>query len=114
MKRKAKKKEFRLEGYIFGALRKIWRWHPERKRALEIAKVHGSMKDHYGCAKCDEIFPRKNVHVDHICPVVDPKTGFDSWDSYITRLFIGAEGLQILCKECHQQKSNKENKKRRK
>lgn len=50
----------------------------------------------------------KNVHVDHINPVVDPELGWTSWDDVIERMFIEPEGLQVLCYECHTVKTNKE------
>jgi len=114
-KRKFKKKKaFNLHGYIFGALRKIWRWYPERKIALDLAKVYISNKELYTCAKCDKIFTRKQVHIDHLNPVISPITGFTSWDSYIQRLFVSHNHLQVLCKDCHQLKTQAENKLRRK
>lgn len=50
----------------------------------------------------------KEVAVDHIAPVVDPKTGFVSWDAFIERLFSERENFQVLCKECHKKKSSDE------
>lgn len=113
--KKRKKKKFNLKGYIFGSLRKIWRWHPERKQILEIARVIDSEhKDWFVCQQCNNLYPRKQVHVDHIKPVIDPSKGFVSWDEYIKRLFVTHKKLQVLCTDCHQQKSNLENLKRRK
>lgn len=111
--KKRKVKEFKLNGYIFGALRKIFRWYPERRKALKLAEVHGSVpKDTYTCAKCDQMFPKDKVQVDHINPVIDPATGFTTWDNYIARLYVPADKMQVLCKDCHLIKSNAENKKR--
>ncbi len=116
-KRKIRKKnDFRLEGYIFGALRKIWRWHPERKKALTLAKLHDQRADdlYFSCAKCDQFFTRKNIHIDHVDPVVDPAKGFTTWDNYIEGLFVTSDKLQVLCKDCHLIKTQLENKGRRK
>ena len=57
-----------------------------------------------------------NVQVDHIVPIVDPTVGFVSWDEVIKRMFVEAEGLQVLCHECHKRKTQdeKELKKKRK
>jgi 5-methylcytosine-specific restriction endonuclease McrA len=113
LEKKRKVREFKLEGYIFGALRKIARWHPERRKALKLAEVHGSIpKDTYSCAKCDNLFPKTMVQVDHINPVIDPATGFTTWDNYIARLFVTADKLQVLCKGCHKNKTVEENRKR--
>ena len=108
-----KPREFNLKGYIFGSLRKIWRWYPERRLALQLAAVLGTVaKDSYSCAKCDNIFNKKLIQVDHIDPVINPATGFTTWDNYIERLFVKAEKLQVLCKECHKNKSVEENSRR--
>ena len=50
----------------------------------------------------------KNVHVDHINPIVDPSVGFVSWDVLIERMFCEADNLQLLCNECHTNKTNLE------
>lgn len=49
----------------------------------------------------------RNVAVDHITPVVPP-SGFTTWDEIISRLFVEEEGLQVLCKECHDKKTLEE------
>ena len=60
------------------------------------------------CAKCGEGFPEKLTQVDHISPVVDPTIGFNGWDDFIERLFCEVDNLQVLCKPCHQIKTNEE------
>lgn len=85
----------------------------------------------YRCAECGRLFfgqewlPSKKglkktniMAIDHINPVVDPRTGFVDWNTYIERMFfMGAEGLQILCNypgerddkiSCHHAKTAKE------
>lgn len=47
----------------------------------------------------------RNVFVDHIIPVVDPETGFMSWDEYIQRMFSDSENFQVLCDDCHTAKT---------
>lgn len=46
-----------------------------------------------------------NAVVDHISPVVDPHRGFTTWDDLIGRMFVEADGLQVLCHECHAAKT---------
>lgn len=94
------KKPWRPDGYIKSHLRKIWRWSPQRRECLKAVV----------CKKCG--LPRPKLYADHILPVVDPRTGFTSWDSYIERLFLGS--LQPLCEKCHKAKSKIENAERRK
>lgn len=110
MKRKKRPKIWSPDGYIFAALRKIWRWSPERKRALKYAEVKGQ----FICAECKLPFDREGIAVDHRTPVVDPFQGFQGWDCYVNRLFTTAENLQVLCKACHKIKTQKENAERRK
>jgi 5-methylcytosine-specific restriction endonuclease McrA len=105
------KKEWKPDGYIFAALRKIWRWSPARRDALRSA---GNDKTGYACAACSKRYNRKGVAVDHVSPVVEPSEGFQGWEVYIHRLFCPASGLQILCKPCHSAKSKEENAERRK
>lgn len=82
------------------------------KTEKKVNKKTGRLAQHYVCAKCEEEFTQKDVEVDHIEPVVDPKVGFISWDEYIKRLFCDATNLQVLCKGCHKKKSNTEKKKK--
>lgn len=89
-------------------LRRISLYWPERTKALAKARIE---RGKYLCAKCKGIFSRKEVHVDHIKPIVE-FDGFKDWDQYISSLFCSAKKLQILCKPCHKEKTNKENKKR--
>jgi 5-methylcytosine-specific restriction endonuclease McrA len=105
-----KKKEWTYKGYLFGALRRIFRWSPERRAALEAARQ--GLK--YLCAKCGKLFDKRKIAVDHITPVVSPETGFVDWNTYIVRLFVTKDQLQVLCKPCHKEKTNLENTARRK
>lgn len=97
----------KFKGYIKSALRKINKWWPAYTQAKASARVN---RGEYRCAMCEEVFCLKEIHVDHIDPVVDPARGFTTWDEYIDRLFCEAEGLQILCKVCHKDKTNEEKK----
>lgn len=92
------KKEWRPDGYIKSALRKIWRWSPQRRECLKNGR----------CLFCGK---RRKIFADHISPVIAPSDGFTTWDNYINRLFNGE--LQPLCKDCHKVKSKEENRQRR-
>ena len=48
------------------------------------------------------------VQVDHKSPVIDPEVGFISWDVYIDRMFCEKDNLQILCVDCHKEKTAQE------
>jgi len=80
----------------------------------------------YCCAECGDTGPttlppldgqkrrRNNSAVDHIDPVVEPSTGFVDWNTYIERMFLEAEGYQVLCWQCHKDKTEAERKQRKK
>ena len=107
------------KGWIISLLRKGTIRYPPRNECLRNAFVDrrvnpntGRMAKHYRCASCLEVFPLKQVCVDHIESVI-PTTGFTTWDDYIQRMFCSVEGLQILCVECHAMKSSEENRQRK-
>ena len=96
------------------------RW-PPKYEALKLAGVgkkenkrSGRQAEHYECASCNNHFIAKDVQVDHIEPVVDPKEGFVGWEVYFDRLFCEAENLQVLCTPCHKVKTAEERKARKK
>ena len=94
----------KLKRFIISGLRKLsYRWG-ERYQCLKDARVG----DSYKCAKCKKTFSRKDIQIDHIQPVVDPATGFSTWDEYITRLFSYRTNFQVLCKPCHKIKTASE------
>lgn len=114
-KPKRVKKPFDKKGYIIGALRKIWRWSPERTQILaeSIKAANGKPKiGPYKCAMCKldhKRIKRDDIQVDHIAAVIPEDVGFTTWDSYIERLFCPIEGLRVVCKPCHRIITNKQN-----
>lgn len=100
--------------YIKAALRRIWGWYPERKKAKQRAIVGYKGKvEVFRCEECDTTpLLRKQVQIDHIEEVDNPE-GWDSWDLYIERLFCPASGLKILCLPCHKEKTTANNATRR-
>lgn len=105
----------RFRSFVVSALRTATRRWPPKFKALKEAyigrKVNqktNKMAMHYACAGCDVHFVAKDVQVDHIFPVVDPRTGFVDWETYISRLFCEKENLQVLCKPCHAEKTASE------
>lgn len=105
-------KVFNKHTWIVNSLRRAsYRW-PGRYQAVingrSIQKLsRGRMVWHYNCAMCpkDIHHCRKNIKLDHICPVVPPETGFTTWDDYITRMFVEADGFQVLCTDHHKEKT---------
>jgi hypothetical protein len=107
--------EGRLKSFITSIIRSGFRKYPEKYECLNAAKVGkkintktGRLAEHYKCNHCGLHYPAKDVQVDHVAAVVDPKQGFVDWDVYIKRMYVGKEGLQVLCSACHTIKTNTE------
>jgi 5-methylcytosine-specific restriction endonuclease McrA len=118
-----KKRVWVRDAAIYSALRRAHRNSPEYHEALKLAKSEYFIlskkgkqmrRVHFQCAHCPTKATRKNVAVDHINAVIDPRVGKTTLDDYANRLFCGTIGLQILCKPCHSVKSKLENAVRRK
>ena len=77
---------------------------------IDPKNVSARVRNFYRCKLCDYVFPRKLVSADHVRPVIDPARGFVDWNEYITRLFCSESGFQIVCKECHDEKTKREGK----
>lgn len=52
-------------------------------------------------------------HIEPVIPITGFKTGEWDWNEYYDRMFVEQDGWQGLCKECHDKKSDEENKLRR-
>jgi hypothetical protein len=78
------------------------------KTEKKINKATGRLAQHYRCNACQEEYTSKDVQVDHIEPVIDPKKGFISWDAFIEALYCESDNLQVLCKVCHKEKTKEE------
>jgi 5-methylcytosine-specific restriction endonuclease McrA len=107
--------EGRWRAFVTSALRSASRRYPPKYETLNDSKTEkkvnvktGRLAQHYRCAECNDEFVAKDVEVDHIRPVIDPKRGFTSWDDYINRLFCDKKNMQTLCKECHLVKTKQE------
>lgn len=106
--------EARYTSFIKSALRGSSRkWKPISD-CLREARVSRGI---YKCASCEEDVPKtaiingkkvNNANVDHIDPIIDPSKGFTTWDDFISRLFCEKDKLQLLCHNCHQDKTNLE------
>lgn len=107
--------EARFTSFIKSQLRNASRkWKPNNE-ALKRARIQRGI---YLCNGCNQEITtsikidgkkHKNVLVDHINPVIDPKKGFTTWDDFINRLFCEIDDLQVLCKDCHDKKTKEEN-----
>jgi 5-methylcytosine-specific restriction endonuclease McrA len=67
----------------------------------------------YNCVACNDWFPDKEVQVDHIIPAGSLKS-YEDLPRFCENLFCESKNLQIMCKPCHQVKTNEERKARKK
>ena len=106
--------EAKFNTFIRNVLRQATRkWGPKN----EIKKEANLRRGIYKCNGCGkEVAPtirqgRKrvtNVFVDHIEPVINPETGFTTWDEFVDRMFCEKDNLQLLCGKCHDEKTIEE------
>jgi len=71
-----------------------------RSEALKLAKTY---EGEYVCIRCFGFFDKTKVQVDHFIPVGKMDKDLTGWAA---RLFCPAEGLQVLCKLCHLDKTH--------
>jgi 5-methylcytosine-specific restriction endonuclease McrA len=110
MARAKKPKVFDFKQWMVWQLRRAsYKW-PGRYKAVAAARVD---RGQYKCAICGELFGTKQIALDHIEPVVDPKIGFVDWNTFIKRMFVEPDGYQVLCRaKCHKIKTKQETKQR--
>lgn len=99
-------------GMIRASLRRSSRyWKPilECKKDAR-RKYNGNNKRQkweYKCNFCKKHFPDKEVQVDHIIPC-GRLNDFDDLPNFVRILFSEKDNFQVLCKNCHLQKTEKE------
>jgi hypothetical protein len=104
-------------GKLRTTLRRAFRWWTPMRLALEAAKrpsisSNKRLKFEYICCKCNHWFPRKEVEIDHVDPCGSLNTLADV-AQFIQKLTPeDIDAFQILCKSCHQEKTNSERKSR--
>lgn len=101
---------------IIGAIRKKSLYWKPRQECLRRAECGTAKNPATGktvkickCAICQGRHLKMDMQADHIHPVVDPKVGWQGWDSYFSRMFVEVEGYQALCHPCHDRKTAEEN-----
>jgi len=99
-------------GWLRSGLRRMWLRYPARREALEDAcvgrrknKKTGKQAKHFRCCECGELFVQKDVQVDHKIEVGSLRSWEDVGD-FVRRLFCHKDELQVMCKECHKNKTN--------
>ena len=100
--------EARFFGFIRSALRSAFMRRAPKHEAKRLSKL---AYNQYECAECKGVFANKEVEVDHLVPAGSLKT-YDDLPGFVERMFCEADGFQVLCKPCHQAKTNEERKSR--
>lgn len=95
-----------LKKFLLPILRKRSLWWPERNEALKLAKRGPNS---FECAACHKLFVRGDIQMDHRSPVINVKTSWVDWNSYIHSLLPYRDGWQALCRTCHLSKTQCEN-----
>lgn len=102
----------RYFGFIRSALRSAWSRYPVKWQVLEAAKRKYAGKDRrikweYQCNSCKGWFLAKEIQVDHITPAGSLKD-YTDLPKFVSNLFCESDNLQVLCKECHNTKTQEE------
>ena len=103
---------------IINFIRLSFRYSTQRKEILELS-IHTTIKGpkggkRYACAYCNQACSATEIQVDHIDSVV-PNGMMQkdmTIDEYVNRLYCDVSNLQVLCKDCHKEKTNSERKRR--
>lgn len=105
------KKPFDPEKHAYKVLRKEFSqpdWIPRIQAYNRASRAFG-LKE---CAKCLRHVLKKDTHLDHIVPFIPIEGTDDSLKKIAHRLYCQADGLQVLCIQCHIKKTVAENKER--
>lgn len=93
---------------VISALRRLSYKCPMRSAAMTRARIE---RGKYKCEQCGRIVGVKQIAIDHIDPVHSVEHGFVDWNTFIERLFVTPDKLQVLCQTpCHDAKTKAENK----
>jgi 5-methylcytosine-specific restriction endonuclease McrA len=95
-------------GFIRGLMREGFKKWPPKYKAKQLAKrpyrgTNKRQRFEYQCAACTGWFTDKETQVDHIVPCGTLKS-WDDLSGFAERMFVETDGLQVLCKNCHENK----------
>ena len=97
-------------GMIRAALRQKSRWWKPVAECKKLAKrkytgLNKKQRFEYQCNLCKSWFPEKEISVDHKIEA-GQLNKLEDLPGFVKRLFCEVDGLQVLCDECHQNKTN--------
>lgn len=107
--------EAKYWGFLRSALRSAYNKWPPKYEVLRAARRPYKGKDkrqkwEFQCAVCKKWFKQREISVDHVVPA-GALSKYDDLVGFVQRLFVGPEGLQVLCtKTCHAAKTAQERK----
>ena len=109
-------------GLLKGALRRVFSRSELRQQALKrVLTEHNDPKrprvKKWGyCEECGEVTAAYELTIDHKDPVIPPHTTFEEMglDKTADRLWCDLANLQAICNTCHDAKTKRERKIRRK
>lgn len=99
-------------GFVRSGLRSTYNKWPAKWDVLKAAKraytgKGKQQKWEFQCCKCERWNKQKDVSIDHIVPA-GALNSFEDLPKFVERLFVGPEGLQVLCTVCHNSKTQEE------
>jgi hypothetical protein len=97
------------KAFVISQLRKAsYKWK-YRTDAIKKARIDRGV---YKCASCYKLMGPKDFAVDHKDPVVDER-GFVDWNTYVPRMICHTDNWQVICKPCHNIKTQQEKESRK-
>lgn len=97
--------------YLRGCLRKAWNNNPikisvlnKNRKQIPNPNPKGKKPMVWGadCALCKEVFPMKDIQVDHVHPAGSLTKQEDIEQFVVGLLFVSEEDLRLVCKKCHE------------
>jgi len=119
--------EARMRSFAMSAIRRA-QW-PVKYAAIATAYIANGVNPATGkpcklhrCTSCKKTYPKGMMRADHINPVIPIDNNWKdgenwlgyNWNQLLPRLWCEADNYQIICKDCHKEKSKDENTARRK
>lgn len=104
--------EAKFWSFVRSGLRSCYNKWPAKWDVLKAAKRAYSgegkrQKWEYQCNSCKDWYVQKEISVDHIIPA-GKLNNYEDIAGFVERLFVGADGLQVLCKTCHDLKTKED------
>lgn len=102
----------RFFSFVRSALRRAYtRWPPNyaarRDARSPYCGPNKRQQWQYKCAICNGLFMQKETQVDHKIECGSLRA-FEDLPGFVERLFCEKDGLQVVCRPCHQIKTNQQ------